>query len=587
MPAFPARSEAEWRQVAETALKGASLDRLVSATSDGIALGPLHAGRTGPRALRGEPGAWKALCRLDHPGADAFNAQAREDLENGADGLTVVFAGSGAAYGFGLARWDSASLHKAFDGVPLDAGTRFTLDVGDFAQAEAVAALVERSGVTPSRVDMAFGFDPLGRIARTGAAGPDEATLRAAADDLSRRGFSGPFAAADARCIHDAGGTSAQELAFALSAGLSYLRALEDPAAIEFRLAADADQFATLAKFRAMRLLWSRVEQACGLTPAAIRLSASSAWRMMTAVEPFVNVMRAASAAFAAGLGGADNVTLLPFSQAAGLPDAFARRLARNTQIVELREARLGQVADPAAGAGGIEALTEGLCEKAWALFQSFEAAGGLEKALQQGFVQNVGRRGVRGAEARCRPRKDLADGRECASASRNESGRRAARRACGPGRCRAGCAPGFSPLRTVRAFARAGGADGTPYLPRRDRPRVGAQPAAWLRARVLRGGRRLGRRRNRCGKRGGTRRSVPSERRGRRRAFAAPTRVTGKAPWISQKRCEAPAPWRFTLPAGPATARRTWRAAGVDSFIYAGVDLLAVLEGALSRARE
>jgi methylmalonyl-CoA mutase len=111
---------------------------------------------------------------------------------------------------------------------------------------------------------------------------------------------------------------------------------------------------------------------------------------MMTAAEPYVNVMRAALAAFAAGLGGADSVTLLPFSQALGLPDAFARRLARNTQLIELREARLGFVADPAAGAGGFEALTEGLCEKAWALFQAQEEAGGLAQALERGLVQNA-----------------------------------------------------------------------------------------------------------------------------------------------------------------------------------------------------
>ena len=210
--------------------------------------------------------------------------------------------------------------------------------------------------------------------------------LKAAA--LRARGFAGPFVAADARAVHDAGGAPAQELAFALSAGLAYLRALETPVALEFRLAADADQFATLAKFRAMRLLWGRVEEACGLAPAPIRLSATSAWRMMSAAEPIVNVMRATLAAFAAGLGGADDVTLLPFSQALGLPDAFARRLARNTQLVELREAGLGFVDDPAAGAGGFEAMTEALCEKAWTLFQRFEAAGGLEKALAQGLVQ-------------------------------------------------------------------------------------------------------------------------------------------------------------------------------------------------------
>ena len=386
--AFPARSEADWRKAAEAALKGGAFDKLVSVTADGLSLGPLAAGRAGPRALRGEPGPWKALARLDHPGADDFAAQAREDLDNGADGLTVVFAGAGAAYGFGLSRSDSAGLHRAFDGVRLDQGKRIRLEIADFEQARAFAALAVRSGADVARMDLAFGLDPLGGRARSGVADHNSGALVHTAAALRRRGFAGPFAAADGRAVHDAGGTPAQELAFALSAGVAYLRALENPGQIEFRLAADADQFATLTKFRALRLLWSRVEQACGLEPTPIRLSASSAWRMMSAVEPFVNVMRAALAAFSAGLGGADDVTLLPFAQAIGLPDAFARRLARNTQLIELREARLGFVADPAAGAGGFETLTEGLCEKAWGLFQSFEAAGGLDKALERGLVQ-------------------------------------------------------------------------------------------------------------------------------------------------------------------------------------------------------
>ena len=289
-----------------------------------------------------------------------FNAQAREDAENGADGLSLVFAGSGAAYGFGLGRVDAEGLDTALDGVGFDSG-RYVLEVVDFGQCEAFAGLVELRG-EPSGVDVAFGFDPVGRSARTGVAG--RAPWAATVNGLRRRGFVGPFVAADARSVHDAGGTPAQELAFALSAAVAYLRALESPGAIEFRLSADADPFATIAKFRAMRLLWARVEEACGLIPKPIRLSAFSAWRMMTVVEPYVNVMRAALAAFGAGLGGADNVTLLPFSQAVGLPDAFARRLARNTQLVELREARLGHVADPAAGAGGFEAMTEGICER-------------------------------------------------------------------------------------------------------------------------------------------------------------------------------------------------------------------------------
>src|SRR5262249_9685459 len=127
--------------------------------------------------------------------------------------------------------------------------------------------------------------------------------------DLAAQGFNGPFAAADARAVHAAGGTEAQELAFALSGAVAYLRALEAaPVArdtarptVFFRLAADADQFLTTAKFRALRKLWARAEEACGLAPRPAFVSAETAWRMMTRRDPWVNLLRATMAVFAAG----------------------------------------------------------------------------------------------------------------------------------------------------------------------------------------------------------------------------------------------------------------------------------------------
>ncbi len=215
---------------------------------------------------------------------------------------------------------------------------------------------------------------------------------------LRAKDFSGPLVIADARPVHAAGGSQAQELAFALGAGVALLRALEtakvplDEARgrIAFRLAADADELLSLAKFRALRLLWARVEEACGLPPRKARVQAETAWRMMTVRDPYVNVMRAALAAFSAGLGGADSVTVLPHTAAIGCPDSFARRLARNGQLILLRESNLGFVADPAAGSGAFEAMTRALCEKAWALFQANEAAGGLPAALSEGSFQKA-----------------------------------------------------------------------------------------------------------------------------------------------------------------------------------------------------
>src|SRR5262249_7219812 len=134
--------------------------------------------------------------------------------------------------------------------------------------------------------------------------------------------------------------------------------------------------------------LWARVEAACGLTPAPALLTAETAWRTMTRRDPYVNMLRATIAVVAAGLGGADAVTVLPFTLALGLPDRFARRIARNTQLVLLEESNLAKVADPAAGAGGVEALTDELCRAAWAQFQEIERAGGVWPALEQGLIQ-------------------------------------------------------------------------------------------------------------------------------------------------------------------------------------------------------
>jgi len=157
---------------------------------------------------------------------------------------------------------------------------------------------------------------------------------------------------------------------------------------IYFRLSADADQFLTIAKFRGLRKLWARIEEACGLAPKPAYVAAETAWRMMTRRDADVNMLRTTVAVAAAGLGGADSVTVLPHTAALGLPDAFARRIARNTQLILLEESNLAKVADPAAGSGAIEDLTSQMCAAAWSLFREIETAGGAWAALERGVVQ-------------------------------------------------------------------------------------------------------------------------------------------------------------------------------------------------------
>jgi methylmalonyl-CoA mutase len=393
----------DWRKLVDGVLKGAPFEKLVGKTYDGLKIEPIYQRATNAKPVLGRPPAWpwQIMQRIDHPDAKQANAQALHELENGAEGLTLVFAGANGAHGFGLDP-SAQTIEKVLDGVFMDAGISVELEIGPQSRIAAIhlAEYLKRKRVVLGACSIRFGLDPLGACAVGGSSPyswPEIApAVTGAIKGLSAMGFEGPFAAADGRVIHDAGGSEVQELAFVLATGVAYLRAIEQAGValedaqgmVYARLSADADQFLTLAKFRALRVLWAQVEQACGLTPKPLFIAADTAWRMLTQRDPYVNMLRATIAAFSAGLGGADAVTVLPHTLALGLPDAFARRAARNTQLVLLEESNLAKVSDPAAGSGGIETLTQQLAEAAWALFQEIEKAGGAFTSLEQNLIQ-------------------------------------------------------------------------------------------------------------------------------------------------------------------------------------------------------
>src|SRR5882757_987155 len=393
----------DWRKLVDGVLKGAPFEKLAGKTYDNLRIEPIYqrAQNAAPIAGRAQAAPWQIMQRIDHPDAAAANAQALHDLENGANGLTLVFAGANGAHGFGLEPTAEA-LEKVLDGVFIDAGISIELQVGPQSRMAAIhmAEYVRRRGLDPAACAIRYGLDPIGACAVWGSSPyswPEIVpAVTGAIKGLAAMGFKGSFAVADGRVIHDTGGSEVQELAFVLAAGVQYLRALESAGValedaqgmIYARLSADADQFLTIAKFRALRLLWARVEQSCGLTPRPVFIAADTAWRMLTQRDPYVNMLRATIATFSAGLGGADSINVLPHTLALGLPDPFARRAARNTQLVLLEESNLARVSDPAAGSGGIETLTQQLCEAAWSLFQEIEKAGGIFASLEQNLIQ-------------------------------------------------------------------------------------------------------------------------------------------------------------------------------------------------------
>ncbi len=424
---FPPATRDDWRKLVDGVLKGAPFEKLVAKTYDGLKIEPIYTRAKGAGLVAGRAAAapWQIMQRIDHPDAAKANAIALHELENGANGLEIEFAGGPGARGFGVADAAPETMKRLFDGVILDAGISIALHpvLGRGNAGESFADLVEAQRIDPAKVDLRVNYQALSTMAVRGSAASDwremEKPFAKVVSGLMGRGFKGPFVLADGRPVHDAGGSEAQELAFALSLAVAYLRLLgaggialdTARAAVSFRLIADADQFLTMAKFRALRRLWARVEQASGLAPKPVFIAAETAWRMLAQRDAYVNMLRATMATFSAGLAGANAITVLPHTLALGLPDAFARRVARNTQLVLLEESNLAKVSDPAAGSGGIESLTQELCEAAWSLFQEIEKAGGAFAALQQGLIQSKVAATRKAREANVSRRKDVLTG--------------------------------------------------------------------------------------------------------------------------------------------------------------------------------
>jgi methylmalonyl-CoA mutase len=419
---FPPADEAQWRAAVDKALKGGDFEKkLVSRTADGIAIQPLYPRKPDATLVAGTAAGsrWRVTQRVDHPQPDEAAELALADLAGGADGLALVFHGSASARGFGLPTTDAATLDSALAGVELDLiHTRLEPSPQARITARLFAEVIKRRKLATSDMRVEFGIDPIGLLARSGVwmASPTDISARLAdmRAEFSRLGFTGPFFSCDGRIVHEAGGSEAQELGYVLASAVANVRALEAGgvpldkafASLSFMLAIDADQFIGIAKLRALRLLMARVQQACKLDATPITLHAETAWRMLTRTDTPVNMLRNAIAAFSAGVGGADSVSVLPHTSAHGLGDGFARRIARNTQLVLLEEAHLWRVNDPAAGSGGFEALTDQLCEKAWAEFQTIEREGGIVASLQAGALQ------ARIASMKTRRDQDIATGK-------------------------------------------------------------------------------------------------------------------------------------------------------------------------------
>lgn len=346
----------------------------------------------GGDALRDVRSGWKVAESFPLPGGQPVSDGNEAVLGALTDGVSALVLRVGSNSG----EVTVAELDRLLEGVFLELVPVILESGADYvAAADAVLALVSNFDDDKRRsLSVDLGADPLTSALGDRSAPTVDEVVRTAA---KLTGFAGGVRAVtvDGAALHDLGASASWELAGAVAAGVAYLRLLCDGgiatpdalAQISFRYGADDDQFMTIAKMRAARQLWARVAEVVGHPEAgAATIHAVTSRAMMAQRDPWVNMLRTTLGAFGAGVGGADTVQVYEFDSSipGGLPGVartFARRMARNTQLLLLEESHLGRVLDPAGGSWFVEDLTRRLTEEAWRHFQDVEARGGFVEA--------------------------------------------------------------------------------------------------------------------------------------------------------------------------------------------------------------
>lgn len=406
---FPPREEAEWRAAVEKGLGGRSLEeKLVHETYEGLRVQPLYHednARRGPRAVASFPQQGELRQEFEHPDPEVVGRQSMVDLARGVDSVQLRLdralrrgerPDSVEVAEDGIALHDRAAMEVCLSAAREETPVALVAGASWAAAATTLLAALRARQHAPTGC---LGADPIGSLAAEGALlAPAEVELERMADLARWCHEHAPglrAVAVDDSAYHHAGSHEALDLGLMASTGVAYLKALvasglsptEAAAQLLFRVRLDSTFFLGIAKLRALRRIWARVASAVGADASTLRVQARCSERVLTRRDPWVNILRNASAGFAAAVGGADVFTSEPFDRRLGVPDDFGRRLARNSQILLEEESHLRRVVDPAGGSWFLEDLSSQLAEAGWKQLQALEAEGGVLAALRSGFV--------------------------------------------------------------------------------------------------------------------------------------------------------------------------------------------------------
>jgi len=382
MDGFAQAGHDTWRALAEGTLKGGRFeDKLVRRSADGLALGPLFSDRpktsqiNTPTAPHLMGRAWHISPQIDHPDIAHAHRDIMDDLNGGASALTLAIDPAGKT---GIAVRNKTDLERLLGDVMADV---LPLNLSPSADNFTSAALLAnhfKGHAKLSDIQLSLGYAPL-------RDSPEQ--ISSLAGWVSDHAPHWRALSVNAAAAHNEGASPAQELAFMLAVGCAYIRALLKTQSIEtacslidIHLASDQDAHQGIVKFRAARLLWAKLLDSFGAKTKTCPVYATTSSRMLATQDPWANLLRLSSASFAAICGGADTVSVLPFTHKLGLATPWARRLSRNIGLMQMEESHLGHVNDPAYGSfmhEKHENLTQALARKSWEIFQDIERRGG------------------------------------------------------------------------------------------------------------------------------------------------------------------------------------------------------------------
>ncbi len=430
---FPIPSYEQWREVTEKSLKGASFEKkLVTKTYEGISLQPMYQQKDteglslidslpgqrpflrGAGAVPTKEKAWEISQEIAVATPKQFNLVAKHDLSRGQTGLNIVLdevtkRGIGIEEGkslvgqTGLNVTTVEDMQAAIEDINL---ASIPVHIHTGANAVPIFTMVlgalQKNNIKASQLSGVIGMDPLGQLVEKGTIEYSlEECYNCMADLVKWSTDNAPSlqtVLVEGTPYHNGGSSAVEELAFSLATGVEYLQALtsrgisiKDAAkSIRFVFSVGADYFMEMSKIRAARVLWSKIVTAFGgeESDGTLYIHARTSSWTKTKYDPYVNMLRSTSEAFAAAVGGANSIHVSPFDEPIQKSTAFSRRIARNISIILQEESHIGKTVDPAGGSWYIEVLTNELSEKAWTLFQQVEAKGGIIAALKAGIPQ-------------------------------------------------------------------------------------------------------------------------------------------------------------------------------------------------------